>query len=153
MRKKIPNISQSVAEFELLVRKQKDLAKRQRLKALLLLKSNQANTRIQVADKLEVHRHAVGRWLTAYEQGGIEKLLEINKNGRKPGQRTLPKNVYDSLKAKLKSSEGFGSYYEIQDWLKRKHKVKIKYKTLHGIVYYEMKAKPKVPRPVNIKKR
>jgi transposase len=153
MMKKIPNISQSVAELESLVRNQKDLARRQRLKALLLLKSNKVNTRSEVADKLEVHRHAVARWLNAYEQGGIKQLITIHKNGRKSGQRTIPKNAYDALKAKLESKEGFGTYYEIQDWLKKKHKVDIKYPTLHTIVYYELKAKPKVARPCNIKKR
>ena len=152
MRKNIPKISESPSQLKELIKKQRDFNRRNRLKALYLLKTEQAKNRREAANKLEVAKETVGRWIDDYEQGGVKQMLYIKKSGRKPGQRTIPEDVCDSLKNKLRNTKGFGTYGEIQEWLKRKHKVKIKYPTLHRIVYYEFKAKPKVPRPVNIKK-
>ena len=47
---------------------------------------------------------------------------------------------------------GFGSYIELQAWLKETHDVSVGYKTLHRIVRYQLQAKPKIPRRSHEKK-
>ncbi len=49
------------------------------------------------------------------------------------------------LKERLSEPEGFGSYKEIQQWLAEEHGVELCYSTVHGIVRYELEAKPKAP--------
>lgn len=56
------------------------------------------------------------------------------------------------LKKRLAEPEGFGSYTEIQQWLAEEQGVELPYSTVHGIVRYELNAKPKAPRPSHPKK-
>jgi hypothetical protein len=58
----------------------------------------------------------------------------------------------DNLKERLSEPEGFGSYMEIQRWLAEEHGVELSYSTVHGIVRYDLEAKPKSPRPSHPKK-
>lgn len=152
MMKKIPNIKETKQELKKLISKQNDFNRRQKLKVLYLVANGKAKTRINIAEELEVNRDTVGRWLNTYEQGGIEQLMIIKKAGRKKGQRVLPQDVYTSLQDKLNDKSGFKDYQEIINWIKEKHDLEVKYKSIHRIVYYELGAKPKVPRPSNIKK-
>lgn len=153
MRKKIPLITESEQELKELINKYNhDLKRRSRLKMLQLFKAGTIKTILKAVEKVGCNRQTIGRWLLAYEQGGIKQMLEIKTVGRKKGQRTLSAKVFEALQAKLNDSQGFDGYKEIQDWLKTECQTDVKYKTLHGIVFYRLKAKPKVPRPVNLKK-
>ena len=76
MNKKVPEITESVENLRVLLRKCEKKHETQRLSALYLLKSGQAKNRKQVADLLGSNRISVGHWLAAYETGGLEKLLE-----------------------------------------------------------------------------
>ena len=87
-----------------------------------------------------------------YEHGGLNALLTIEEPGAKPGQKTLPQEVMDSLKERLKEESGFRSYSEIQVWLFQTHRLEVNYKTIYRIVRYDMKAKLKVPRKSHKKK-
>ena len=60
----------------MLLRKSAKKPEVQRLIALYLLKRGAAKNRVQVAERLGVNRMSVGPWLSAYETGGLEKLLE-----------------------------------------------------------------------------
>ena len=75
MNKKVPEITESVETLKALLRKAIKKHEIQRLNTLYLLKSGVAKNRLQVADLLGVHRLSVGDWLSAYETGGLEKLL------------------------------------------------------------------------------
>ena len=70
--------------------------------------------------------------------------MTIEEPGAKPGQKTLPQEVIDSLKQRLKAESGFSSYGEIQTWLLQTHRLAVNYKTVYRIVRYDMKAKLKV---------
>ncbi|MCS4201700.1 hypothetical protein GGP93_003156 [Salinibacter ruber] len=61
------------------------------------------------------------------------------------GQQSIPSDVMEALKERLSEPEGFGSYIEIQQWLADKHGLELCYSTVHGIVRYELGAKPKSP--------
>jgi transposase len=51
-------------------RTETDAKKRQRLQALYLLASGQAESRLALANLMAVHRHTIKAWLTRYEEDG-----------------------------------------------------------------------------------
>lgn len=152
MKRPIPIIHEAVKTLENQLKREKDLRRKSRLHMLYLLKSGACQTRLEVAETLAVHRNTIGRWLKRYEHGGLNALMTIEEPGAKPGQKTLPQAVIDSLKARLKEESGFRSYGEIQMWLFQTHRLAVNYKTVYRIVRYDMKAKLKVPRKSHKKK-
>jgi hypothetical protein len=52
----------------------------------------------------------------------------------------------------LATPSGFASYVALQQWLREEYGLEVSYKTLHGIVRYQLKAKLKRPRPRHAKK-
>ena len=147
-----PEISESIDWLGRQVRAEQDAQVQRRLHMLLLLKSGKAESRSAAARHLGVHRNTIGNWLQLYEDGGIEALREIDDPGPDPGQQSIPPEVMEKLKKRLSRPEGFGSYKEIQRWLAEEHGVELPYSTVHGIVRYELEAKPKAPRPSHPKK-
>jgi transposase len=152
MRRSIPEIKETVQVLENRTHKEKDPKLKIRLNMLVLLLGGKAKTRQQVADQLALHRNTVGRWLRSYEQGGINNLLQINSPAHKREQRSIPQEVFEALKERLAQPSGFSSYREIQLWLHNTYDLKINYVTLHQIVRYRLRAKPKVARKSHIKK-
>lgn len=148
----LPDIAEPAETLERLVRKEKDAQIQRRFQMLLLLKTGEANSQSGAARQLDVHRHTVSDWLELYEEGGIEKIQEVRDPGPEPGQESIPPEVVDALQDRLAEPEGFGSYIEIQQWLAEEHGIELPYSTVHGIVRYDLNAKPKVPRPSHPKK-
>ncbi|MCS4188555.1 helix-turn-helix domain-containing protein [Salinibacter ruber] len=148
----LPEITESVEKLERLVRKEKDAQIQRRFHMLLLMKTGEAESRSAAARHLGVHRHTVADWIGLYEEGGLEKIQEIEDPGPEPGQTSIPPEVMEALKDRLSEPEGFGSYTEIQQWLAEEHGVELPYSTVHGIVRYDLGAKPKSPRPSHPKK-
>lgn len=148
----LPKITESAQQLEHLVRKERDAQIQRRFHMLLLLKTGEAKSRSAAARHLGVHRHTVADWLDLYEEGGLEKIQEIGEPGPDPGQQSIPPDVMEKLKERLSEPEGFSSYKEIQRWLAEEHGVELCYSTVHGIVRYELGAKPKAPRPSHPKK-
>lgn len=148
MRRKIPEVREDLSEIKTLLKKESKSWKKQRIQMLYLLKSKQVNTIMELSSILAVNRNTVGRWLAMYEKGNIENLMEM----KRPRGRTLsiPLSILVQLKEKLKTLDYFKTYKEIQSWLKNEYKLEIPYKTVHKIVKYKLKSKPKVSRkPVN----
>ncbi len=152
MKKAIPIIHEDVKMLENRLKLEKDFRRKPRLHMLYLLKSGSCQTRLEVAETLAVHRNTIGHWLKRYEDGGFNALMTIEEPGAKPGQKTLPQEVIDSLRERLKEESGFRSYGEIQMWLLQTHRLKVNYKTVYRIVRYDIKAKLKVPRKSHKKK-
>jgi len=148
----LSEITEPVEQLEELVRKEKDAQIQRRFQMLLLLKTGEAKSRSGAARQLDVHRHTVSDWLELYEEGGIEKIQQVEDPGPDPGQRSIPSSVMEALKDRLAEPEGFGSYKEIQQWLAEEQGLELCYSTVHGIVRYELGAKPKAPRPSHPKK-
>jgi len=147
-----PEIPESTDWLDQQVRAEQDAQIQRRLHMILLLKSGKAESRSAAARHLGVHRNTIANWLQLYEDGGIEALHEIEDPGPDPGQQSIPPEVMEKLKARLSDPEGFGSYKEIQRWLAEEHDLELPYSTVHGIVRYELEAKPKAPRPSHPKK-
>ena len=78
--------------------------------------------------------------------------MTYKEPGAPAGQKSLPAAVFAHLQARLATSGGFASYIEIQQWLRAEFGLELPYKTLHGIVRYQLKAKLKRPRPSHAKK-
>jgi transposase len=151
MKTPIPLIDETPAELKRLLTAETDVQKHQRLQALYLLQTQQARTRRQVAHLLGVSRNTVGRWLAAYESGGVPRMLTIAKApGKVP---SVPQAVQGALRQRLAQPEGFASYKAIWQWLQHDYGLSIAYKTVHRLVRYQLRAKLKVPRKSHIKKR
>lgn len=151
MYKKVPKILESAEELKSLMGQTTQAHQKQRLSMLYLLRSGHAKNRKQVAELLGVHRTTIGAWLSSYETGGLEKLLERRyPPGRVPAfseeQRT-------SLRAALQKPQGFSSYKEIQQYIADTFGVCMKYNAVYALVHDKWKAKLKVPRKSHIKKR
>ena len=83
-------------------------------------------------------------WLATYEKGGLNMLLTIQKA---PGKRSaLTPAVRAQLQTRLRQPQGFGSYREIQQYLATEHHVHLAYSSVHGVVRYQLQAKPQSPR-------
>ena len=152
MKKPMPSIKESLDELYTKLHKERRAAVKRRIHMLVLIKEGKRRTRKAVAKYLAVHRNTISDWLSIYESEGLVALLEIKSPGAPSGQRSLPRNVLSALDERLKDTSGFGSYIELQTWLKETHDVSIKYKTLHRIVRYQLQAKPKIPRRSHEKK-
>jgi transposase len=148
----LPTITEDLKTLSARLRQERDPQRRPRLHLLVLLKSGQVTTRGQAATHLAVHRNTITNWLQRYRYGGLEALLTYKEPGAPRGQKTLPPTVFEHLKARLATSTGFASYLDVQQWLRDEFALEVPYKTLHGIVRYQLKAKLKRPRPSHAKK-
>lgn len=118
-----------------------------RLQALYLLKTQQVETVQHLAVVLGKSRVTVQRWLRRYRERGLNGLLEHHLSTSRP--KIIPQPVRERLKIELSDPEGFGSYEEVQTWLKASEGINASYKVVHNTVRYQLKAKLKVPRPVS----
>jgi transposase len=142
------DILESEAELQALLRQQKTASGKERVQVLYLLKTQKAKTIKEVAELIGRNRGTVQEWLTKYRNGGLEELvLKKVGGGRK---RKIPQWAEKALEKKLQENEGMNSYSEICQWLEEKVGIKAKYKTVHKLVYYRLKASPKVARPKSL---
>lgn len=137
-------IVETSAELKQLRAEEKKGSNRERLQVLYLLKTKKASTVKSAAEMIGRNRVTVQDWLGKYRTGGLEKLLGKKEKIGRP--RKIPVWAEKALDKKLKEPEGFNSYGEICKWLKEKLGVEAEYKTVHKLVYYKLKASPKIPR-------
>ncbi len=102
----LPEIAEPAQQLERLVRNEKDAQIQRRFQMLLLLKTGEAKSRSGAARQLDVHRHTVSNWLSLYEEGGIEKIQEVEDPGPEPGQQSIPPEVMEALEDRLAEPEG-----------------------------------------------
>jgi transposase len=150
MNKALPTITESVQLLHQKLKAEADPQKRLRLQGLYLIASKQARSRQAVSQLLAVHRNTVAGWLSLYQHGGIDQMLNIKRPAGK--KSSLSDQALTDLKERLAQPEGFASYREIHQYLQREHKIHIGYAAVHKLVRYNLKAKPKSPRPAHPKK-
>ncbi len=150
MKTPLPAIDATPEERKRLLMVERDGHKYQRLQALSLLQTQQARTRRQVARLLGVSRNPVGRWLAAYESGGVTRMITLAKApGKVPH---VPHTVQEPLRQRLAQPEGLASYKAIRQWLPQEYGVQLASKTVHRLVRYKWRATLKVPRRSQRKK-
>jgi len=98
----------------------------------------------EAAEMIGRNRVTVQDWVGKYRQGGLEKLLSKKVGTGRP--RKVPQWAEKALEKRLKENQGFDSQVEICEWLEKKIGIKAKYKTVHKLVYYRLKASPKIAR-------
>ena len=148
----LPHITEDLDTLHTRLRSERDPQLKPRLHLLVLLQSGHVTTRRQAAAHLAVHRNTITTWLQTYRHGGLRALLTTKAPGAPAGQKSLPAAVFAQLQARLTTSTGFASYLEVQRWLYDEFGLTVPYKTVHGIVHYQLKAKLKRPRPSHAKK-
>src|ERR671923_3002940 len=99
MRKALPVIAEEADLLKQRLQQERDGRKKPRLQMLYLLASGQAQTRLQVAQLLGVHRNTIGHWLALYETGGLEALLHLHIPAGKP--LSLPPDVLAAIEQAL----------------------------------------------------
>ena len=150
MKQPIPPIHETAEALKRLLTAERDAQKQPRLQALYLLQTQQARTRLQVARLLGVSRNTVGRWLAAYQTGGVPQMPTI---ATAPGKTPLLSDaIREALRQRLAEPGGFASYKAIWQWLRQEYGVPIAYKTVHRFVRSTLRATLKVPRKSQIKK-
>lgn len=150
---KRPDIKETLEELNTMLRKERNDKLKRRIHMLVLLKSGESLKRKEIAERLAVHRNTIRNWISIYMSKGLTELLNIKPTGPAPGQKTLDESILSALKERLEDSSGFESYVQIQSWIKETYGIDVKYKTLHKIVHYGLKAKLKVARKSHKKKR
>ena len=149
--KALPTITESPEALYRRLRAAPAVRKRQRLQALYLLARGHATARSALAALLAVPRHTIGAWWRQYEAGRLPALLTIKTA---PGKRSaLPPAVLAQLEQRLVQPRGFTSYGAIQRSRAQAHLVHLGYSTVHGLVRYQLGAKPNAPRRAPPKKR
>jgi len=151
MRKAMPTITESAAELQRRMHRETDGKKRQRLHALYLVASGQARHRQDIAALLGVHRHSVAAWFDAYAAGGLDQALHYQVS-TPPVHRRITDTAFTALQDKLKEPKGFAGYNQIRTWLAEEYQVTLSYSSVHALVRYKLRAKPKRPRPSHAKK-
>ncbi len=97
------------------------------------------------AEMVGRNRVTLQNWLAEYRQEGLSKLLSKKvSTGRK---KIITQWAEKALEKRLKLEEGFNSYGEICQWLESKLGIVANSKTVHRLVYYRLKASPKIARP------
>lgn len=142
-------IFESTEELKQLLREQKIASRKERVQLLYLLKSQQAKTVQDAAQILGRHRVTVQEWMRRYRESGLEGLLVGRVSTGRP--RAIPGWAEKALDKRLQESQGFNSYGEICQWLEKSLGIIANYKTVHQLVYYRLKASPKVSRPQSVK--
>lgn len=151
MPKVLPHIHESSEELLHLMNTIGDRERRNRVHALFLAKMGYCRTRKAIATTLHVEKKSVERWFQQYEHDGLQPLITSHRSNCGKKSR-ITGEVLSQLKAQLDKPEGFQGYQSICDWLKEQFGLDVPYKTVHQIVYYKLKAKPKVPRKSHVKK-
>lgn len=132
-----------------LMKQQKKLPMRERVHALYLLKSKEADSIAHVGRILGHNRVTVQRWLSEYQQSGLTGLLAPKAHGGR--QASIPPWAQTKLKKRLQQPRGFASYGEIVDWLASECGIQVKYWVVYDLVRKRWGAKLKRPRPCHSK--
>lgn len=149
----LPVIREALDELEARMKRERDGQRRLRLHLLVLIRSGAIAERQQAAEHLAVHRNTISRWLSAYQAGGLEQMLEIKPSGPPPEQKTLSPPIWAALQEKLAEEDGgFSGYLEVKHWLAEEYALEVCYPTVHKLVRYRLGAKLKRARPRHAKK-
>jgi len=142
-------ISETSEQLLILMKQQKKLPMRERVQALYLLKSKEADSIAHVARILGHNRVTVQGWLSEYKQSGLKGLLALKAHGGR--QASIPPWAQTKLKKRLQQPRGFASYGDIVDWLASECGIQVQYWVVYDLVRRRWGAKPKRPRPCHSK--
>ena len=105
-----------------------DRRRRERLQFLFWHKSGLATTRSRLAALLCKSLPTITAWARRYASLGLDGFLGMDHKGG-AHLRVIPRAAVAELDARLGTAKGFGSFAEIQAWLKEEHGVGVAYST------------------------
>ncbi len=129
MNKVLPQIKETSEELREMLKNEHQVKRQNRLQALYLIVTNEAKSRGKIARVPGKNRNTISDWLSLYEAGGLEKLLEIYKPGGAKGK--IGESVIEEIRAMLATEKGVRTYKEIHQMVVKKHKIKIHYSNVH----------------------
>jgi transposase len=146
-------IKEDINTLKIYAKNGNDLIKK-RMRLLIELKKNGSNaqSKLALANKLDINHNSVVKWRNLYISEGIEALL---KDGRKGGYRpsVVTKQEHHKLKVLLNDKHNnIIGYTELLNWVNKELKKDMKYITLLKYVERHFGTKIKVARKSNIKK-
>ena len=142
-------VKESLDELTQQVCQVKTSRAKERLQVLYWLKQDNAPSISAIAKAVRKHRNTLQTWLSMYREGGVEAMLEIKKSPG--GVRVIPQWAENALAKRLQESNGFQSYYAVQQWLAETLGIEAEYHAVYQMTRYRLKAKLKVARPQNSK--
>lgn len=132
------------------VRQAKTPTAKERLQVLYWLKQENAASISAISQGIGKHRNTLQTWLTMYQHGGVEAMLELKKSPG--GVRVIPQWAEEALAKRLQdSNHGFSSYGAVQQWLADTLGIEAEYHAVYQMTRYRLKAKLQVARPQNSK--
>jgi transposase len=145
------NVKEDLPNLKSFLKKQPTHLKSRIQMLILLKKSKEPLSKMELAKQLGVDPDSAQRWRKSYVDGGIEKLLEFKRTSNvKP---LIEEHLKIELEKKLNNpTEGFRSYKEMHDWIKDNYLPTIHYQTVHKYSKRVFGAKLKVPRKSHINK-
>jgi len=118
---------------------------------LILSKQSKALGKYALADALGVNHNSVQSWRKAYEQNGIEKLMEDKRGGNRAA--VIDVKTDKAIVARLSDARNAPrSFKELQQWVHDNYIKDINYHTLHKHVKRKYGAKLKVARKSHVQK-
>lgn len=151
MNKALPKIKETEEELREMLKSERQVKKQNRLQALYMVVLKQAKSRSKVSQMLGFNRNSISEWFRLYEEGGVEKMLQIYKPSGVKSK--VPESAIEEITEILKTEKGFRTYKEIHQLVVNKYDAEVGYSTVHNIVRYKLEAKAKSPRPSNPQKK
>lgn len=140
-------IQESAEQLKKLYLQETDKRRAERIHFLYLLKTEQITSFKQGTHLLMHHRHTLSRWLVAYEEGGLDQMLERESPpGRPPA---VSDELRDLLEAKLKAN-GFASFKDAHAFMQQ-HGYTGDYNSGMHYLKTHHQARLKVARPQHVK--
>lgn len=146
----LPPITESADNLKRRLRDERHPRKRQRLHLLFLIASRQVKSRSELSRVLGIARNSVISWLTLYQSGGIDLLLNLYVPAGKAPALSPPQ--LEQLRARLAQPDGFASYGDIRLWIEQTFGVSMSYDAVHTLVHDKFGGRPKVARLAHEKK-
>ena len=118
-------IKESAEELEELLKKERDVRKYRKIRAIYLLKTIPNATLGKVAERLDLKYQTIKEYWREYREGGIERVKTLQYKGRIP---RLSKEEFERFKERAK--EGFESLKEMQEWIREEFNKELSIKTI-----------------------
>ena len=144
-------IKESQTELLSLKRASKSVYSKNRLQALILIKTKIFKTRKEVALAIGIHKRTLEHWTKEYTQYGINLFTKDSRGGSR--RTCMSKSSHQQLEQKVNDSENpFLGYKDALLWVKENISEDMKYNTLRTYLIRHFGTKLKMPRKSHYKK-
>ncbi len=149
---KVKKVLESEAEIKARLKKESNKIKRTRLQMLLFFKEEPRASYKKAGKILGYSKYQIARWWRVYEEGGIDRLLEVKKRGKKKGEgQKVPDEAFERLEEKMRRGE-IRTIKDGVNFIKEEYGVRYSISRMHVIFREKLRAKKKSGRPYSVRK-